>query len=52
MAYEPTTPAIEELNRDIRQALTALLVTLDKMNAHLEIISGEEDPPREPTEQL
>ena len=52
MAYDPTGSKIDELNIDIRAALTQLLITLDKMNAHLELMTGEEDPPRETTEDL
>jgi hypothetical protein len=52
MSYDPAGTKIDELNRDLRQAMTALAELLNKINAQLELMTDEVDPPREPTEDL
>jgi hypothetical protein len=52
MSYDPTGTKLDDLNKDIRASLTVLADYLNKLNAHLELITDEEDPPREPTEDL
>ena len=52
MAYESTAASIDELKRSLIEVLAESISQLNRINAHLELMTDVEDPPREPTDDF
>lgn len=47
MSYDPAGVEVREMKRDLSQLMEELIEQLKINNAHLQLMTDEEDPPRD-----